>query len=147
MKISKYLACFLRDFLVACGFLMVINTIIFSIYSIKIIDSSLLWQIILGAIAYTLFKFALVNKYELEEKAQMISFYICFLLADIPVILWIWFFSPSKIVNINLIIIYIIITIVVKGAVYVMMYINGHTQAKQLNEKLNEYKNDGSEEL
>lgn len=147
MKNGKYLECLFKEFLTACGCLMIINMVLLSISSIKTIDYSLFWQIILGALAYTLFKFALANKYELEEKTQIISFYICFLLYDIPIILWLWFFSPSKIVNIDLIIIYIVIALIVKGVVCVMMHINGHTQARQLNEKLKEYKNYEKEQL
>lgn len=145
MKISKYMECILKDFFEAYGCLMVIVAIYLRIYSLEIISTSLLFQIILAALAYTFFKFALVNKYELEKKAQMISFYICFVLADVMVLIWLWFFSPGKIMDKNLIIIYFIIILVVKGAVYAMMYIDGKTQAKKLNEKLREYKDSVSE--
>jgi hypothetical protein len=33
------------------------------------------------------------------------------------------------------------VILIVKGAVFAMMYIDGQRQAKQLNEKLSEYKN------
>ena len=114
MKISKYLGCFLKDFFTACGCLMVITSIFFMLYSTETINSSLLWQIILVGLSYTLFKFALVNKYELEKKAQLISFTICFALADIPIVLWLFFFSPGKIVDITLLVSYIIIIFIVK---------------------------------
>jgi len=69
----------------------------------------------------------------------MISFYICFIMADIMIILWLWFFSTSKIVDTNLMICYVIVILVVKRLVYAMIYSDGYKQAKQLNEKLNEY--------
>lgn len=143
MKISEYLKGFFKEFLIACGVLMLISMVILGFNSIETIDFSFFWQVILGAFAYTLIKFAFANKYELEEKAQKISFYICFLLYEIPIILWLWFFSPSHIVNSNLIAIYIIIAIVVKGMVSVMMHVNSHAQARQLNKKLNEYNKHG----
>lgn len=139
MKISEYLKGFFKEFLIACGVLMLISMVILGLNSIETIDFSFFWQVILGASAYTLIKFTFANKYELEEKAQKISFYICFLLYEIPIILWLCFFSPSHIVNANLIAIYIIIAIVIKGMVSVMMHVNIHEQARQLNEKLNEY--------
>lgn len=145
MKISKYLMCFLKDLFATCGFLMIIATIFLEIYSVKISNTSLLWQILLIASAYTFFKFALVNKYELEKNAQLISFCVCFILADVMVILWLVFFSPGKLVNTDLIIIYIAAVLVVKGGVYAMLYSDSHKQAKRLNEKLNEYKNGENE--
>jgi hypothetical protein len=140
MKISKYLGYILKDFFAAYGCLMVSVVIYLGIYSVETISTSLLFQIILAASAYTFFKFALVNKYELGKKAQMISFSICFVMGDVMVLIWLWFFSPGKIMDKNLIIIYFIIILVVKGAVYAMMYIDGQTQAKKLNEKLRDYK-------
>ena len=141
MKISKYLGYILKDFFAAYGCLMVIVAMYLAIYSTETISTSLLFQIILAASAYTLFKFALVNKYELGKKAQMISFTVCFILADVMILIWLWFFSPGKILDKNLLILYFLIILVVKGAVYAMMYIDSQAQAKQLNEKLREYKN------
>ena len=141
MKISKYLGYILKDFFAAYGCLMVIVAMYLAIYSTETISTSLLFQIILAASAYTLFKFALVNKYELGKKAQMISFTVCFILADVMILVWLWFFSPGKIMDKNLLILYFLIILVVKGAVYAMMYIDSQAQAKQLNEKLREYKN------
>jgi len=140
MKFSNYIKYILKDFFIAYGCLMIIVAIFLSIYSTQTIKSSLLWQIILMALAYTFFKFAVVNKYEFGKKAQMINLFICSTLADIMIIIWLWLFSPSKIVNGNLILAYIIIILVVKGFVYAMIHIDDNKQAKQLNEKLNEYK-------
>lgn len=145
MKLSEYLKYLMKDFFIACGFLMIIVVIFLGIYSTETIKASLLWQVILVASAYTFFKFAFVNKYELGKKAQLISFYICSSLADIMVILWLCLFSTNKNIDKNLFIVYIIVILVTKGLVYAMTYIDGHTQAKQLNEKLIEYKNGGSE--
>ena len=145
MKISKYLGCFLKDLFATCGCLMVITSLFLTIYSTETIDSSVLFQIILVGLSYTFFKFALVNKYELGKKAHMISFAICFILADMPIVIWLWLFSPSKIVDINVLLAYIIIILLVKGMVFAMMYIDGNKQAKQLNEKLSEYKEGGTE--
>jgi hypothetical protein len=145
MKISKYLGYILKDFLVAYGCLIIVVAIFVAIYSTETINSSLLGQIILIASAYTFFKFALVNKYELGKKAQMINFFICFVLADVMIILWLWFFNSSKIIDKSLLIIFALVILVVKGAVYAMIYIDGQIQAKQLNEKLSVYKRVGSE--
>lgn len=145
MKISRYLYYILKDFFAATGSLMMVTAIFMVIYSVKTFNTLLLWQIILVASAYTFFKFSLVNKYELGKKFQMISFYICFVLADLMIILLLCSFSPGKSNDISHIIAYVITILIVKGLVYSMMYIDGRTQAKQLNEKLNQYKNDASE--
>ncbi|MBC8059179.1 MAG: DUF3021 family protein [Clostridiaceae bacterium] len=139
MKISEYLKWFVRDFLVACGLFMVIISIFLSINSTGQIGTSLFWQIILIALAFTFYKFALVNSYEIGKKTQMVSFSVCFVLASLMIILWLWFFSP--IFDIDKLIAYTLVIVIVKGLVYAMMYSDGHKQAKQLNEKLSRYKN------
>ena len=143
MRLNQYLRHFMGDTLKASGCLMIIATIFWGLNSITTIKTSLLWQIIVIASAYTLFKFAFVNNLELGKKAQLILFTICSTLADIMVVIWLYLFSPN--VDSNLIIMYIIVILIVKGGVFAMMYIDGQEQAKQLNEKLSEYKNGTSE--
>lgn len=140
MMLSQYLKHFLKEMCNACGCLMFAASIFFGVNNIDTIKTSLLWQIIIIASAYTLFKFAFVNNLDLGKKDQLILFTIYSTLADIMVILWLCLFSPN--IDSNLIILYIIVILIVKGAVFTMMYIDGQKQAKQLNEKLNEYKND-----
>jgi hypothetical protein len=145
MKISKYLGQFFKEPFTAYGCLMVITAIFLEIYFKGTTSTSIFRQILLIASAYTFFKFALVNRYDLGKKAQMISFYICFILADIMIISWIWFFSPGKLVNKDYLIIYVIVFLVIKVLVYIMMHIDGRAQAKQLNERLKEYNGSESE--
>lgn len=141
MIISKYFKKFLKNLFVACGCLITIVAIFSGIYSTEIIKNSLLWQIILGALAYSFLKLAFVNKDELGEKVQMMFFIVSLSLSEIMVLLWLWFFGPGKIMNTNLIIVYILAIIIVKGFVYRMMHLNGEKHAKLINEKLIEYKN------
>lgn len=124
---------------------MTIVTVFLGINSQVIIESSLLCQIILVASAFTFFKFAFVNKYELEKTSQMLNLLVCSTLADIMIMLWLHFFSPSKVFDLNLIIAYIVVILIVKGFIYVVTYIDGQKQAKQLNEKLSMYRNDENE--
>ncbi len=139
MKISKYLGYILKDFFTAFGGLIIIVLMYLTIYSVETISASLLFQMILFAAAFTLFRYALINKFELTKKAQMISFFVCSTLADIMIMIWLFFFSPGRIHDLSLILIYFIVIICVKGGVYAMMYIDGKAQEKQLNEKLREY--------
>lgn len=143
MELSQYLKYFLKEIFKACGCLMILVSMFFGINSIETIKTSLLWQIIMIASAYTLLKFAFVNNLDLGKKTQLILFTICSTLADIIIVLWLCLFSPN--IDSNLITIYIIIILIVKGAVFAMMYIDGQKQAKQLNEKLSDYKKDTSE--
>lgn len=140
MKISEYLQFMLKDFLKAFGFLMVIVTIYMSRFSIEMVEASLLWQVILVSSAYVFLKFAFVNKFELDKKTQNLNLFVCSTIADIIIFVWLWLFSPSKTIDNNNILLYIIIIFSVKLLVYAMMYIDGNAQAKELNEKLNEYK-------
>ena len=144
MKFSKYLKGFMKEFSIAYGCLMVIAVIFLSVYSIETISTSLLWQLIMAAAAFTFVKFAFVNKYDLGKKSQMSNFFICSTLADLIVVLWLFFFSPGRINDKSLILIYIIVILIVKGVVYAMTYIDGQTQAKLVNEKLSEYKKGSS---
>ncbi|MGG6313942.1 hypothetical protein [Paenibacillus macerans] len=142
MKISRYLTYLVKDWLVAGGCLTVIAAVYLSLTSSKNLPASLLWQIIIAASAFTFYKYALVNKHEpaLSKKIQMISFAICYVLAAIMIVLWLWLFSPNPMINTEQMLIYITVILVVKGLVYAMMYIDGHQQAKQLNQKLSEYR-------
>ena len=139
MNFCQYVKHFLSDVFAVCGCLMLVALIFWSINSIEIIQTSFLWQIITITLVYTLFKFAYVNNFDLGKKAQLISFTVCTTLADLMVVLWLYLFSP--ITDKNLFVIYVVIILIVKGAVYAMMYVDGQHQAKQLNEKLREYKN------
>ena len=140
MTISKYFKDLFKNFFVACGFLMTIVTIVMSIHFTEIIKVSLIWQIILVAFAYAFLKLAFVNEDELGKKVQMLFFIINLSLAEVIVMIWLLFFSPGRIMNINLIMVYIFSLIIVKGLVYKMMYINSEKHAKLINEKLIEYK-------
>jgi hypothetical protein len=143
MRLSQYLKHFMADTFKASGCLMTIAAIFLGLNSIETVKATLLWQIIVIASAYTLFKFAFVNNLDLGKKAQLIVFIICSTLANIMVVLWLYLISPN--IDSNLIIMYIIVILIVKGAAFAMMYIDGQEQAKQLNEKLSEYKNGTSE--
>ena len=140
MKLSKYLMFVLKDFIVACGSLMILVLLILTLNSIDTINTSLLWQIVLGASVYTFFKNALVNTHELEKRTEMITFCICFVLADVMLLLWLWFFSANSNMDSGMLVAYLIVIVSVKGLVYAMMYSDGKNEAKQLNEKLSEYR-------
>jgi hypothetical protein len=140
VKIGKYLAYTLKDFLTALGGLVVIAVIYFSMHSIVTISTSLLYQLILGASAFTFFKNAFSNKHEFNKKAQSISFCVCLILADIIILIWMLFFSPGRITDRNLILAYFAVLIISEAAVYAMTYLDGRAQEKQLNRKLSEYK-------
>lgn len=145
MKISQYLGYILKDFFTAFGGLMVMVAIYLGVYSVGTISASLLCQIILAALAVTFLKYTFANKYELKQKAQLISFSVCFVLADVMILMWLFLFSPGKLVDKNMVLIYFLVILIVKGAVYAMMYVDSKTQAEQLNRKIKEYNNKDNE--
>jgi hypothetical protein len=77
MKISKYLGYILKDFFTVFGGLMTIVVIYLNINSIETIGASLLCEMTLATSAFTLYKYALRNKFELKKKAQIISLFYC----------------------------------------------------------------------
>lgn len=142
MKTSNYVSSIMRDFFVACGCLFILTEVILAMSLTKTINSSLLWQITLAASAFISFKYALIDTPELSKKAQLISFYVFFLLADVFIIVWLWFFSTGQLIEKGILIPFIIIILIVKLAVYTMQYIDGRKEAKLLNEKLSAYGKD-----
>lgn len=143
IKTSKYLSFFVKDLLVACGFLTVLAAVVLALSSTETISGSLLVQLFLGASAFTCFRYALVNSHEVEKKAQTISFYIFYILADLFVILWLWLFADGPLMDKGVLVPFVIVILVVKAMVYTMMHIDGKREARQLNQKLVEYKKDG----
>ncbi|WP_178021765.1 hypothetical protein [uncultured Paenibacillus sp.] len=143
MKISKYLSYFIKDWFMASGGLTVITAIYLSLSSTERISASWLWQIMIAASAFTFYKYALVNKYEpeLSKKAQMISFALCYALAAVMLLMWLWLASPNPMMDTEQLLMLIAVILVIKGLVYAMMFIDGHKQANQLNQKLSEYRN------
>lgn len=74
----------------------------------------------------------------------------CFILADVLVILWLWLFTDGPLMDKGVLVPFVVVILVVKSMVYAMMHIDGKREAKQLNQKLNEYKQGeghGNEEL
>lgn len=141
----KYVSLFVKDLLVACGGLMVLAAVVLALNSTEMIRGSLLVQLFLGASAFTCFRYALVNMYEVDPKVQTISFYLCFILADVLVLLWLWLFADGPLMDKGVLVPFVIVILVVKSMVYAMMHIDGKREAKQLNQKLNEYKQGGDQ--
>ncbi len=144
MKLKDYVKCLFKEFFAACGLLTLVAAVFLEIYAQETISATLLWQIILTASTFTCFKFAFVNKYELDDRAQMYSFFICSLLADFMLLILLFFFSPGRAFAAGLFIPYLLMVLLVKGVVYYMMYANGREQAKLMNAKLKVYRNDRS---
>lgn len=140
MKFERYIGSLIKDFIMIYGFLMVIISGFLALISANVITLSIIWQIIIVTAAFTLYKFAFVNKLDLGKKAHLISFFICATLGDLLIIFWLFVFTPGRIDRPSLMISYIIILIVVKVMVYSMLYQNGKMQARQFNEKLTEIK-------
>jgi len=140
MNLEQSFRCLLRDFIKIYGCLMIIISGFLALISANVITLSIIWQITIVTAAFTLYKFAFVNKLDLGKKAHLISFFICATLGDLLIIFWLFVFTPGRINRPSLMITYIIILILVKVMVYWMLYQNGKLQARQFNEKLTEIK-------
>ncbi|WNS46292.1 hypothetical protein [Paenibacillus sp. MMS20-IR301] len=145
IKTGKYLSFFVKDLLTACGFLMVLAAAVLALNAKETVNGSLLLQLFLGASAFTCFRYALVNTHEVEKRVQTISFYVFFILADVFVILWLWFFADGPLMDKGVLVPFVIVILVVKSMVYAMMHMDGKREAKVLNQKLEEYKKSGEE--
>lgn len=142
MTLRIYLGHLRKDFFTACGYLTGAAAIFLALNSVTVISTTLLWQIVLTALAFTLFKFAFVNQYGLDDRAQMYSYFICALLADIALAVLLNYFSPGGEHNLSGFLTLILVFLVMKALVYPMMYMNAKEQAREFNHKLLLYKND-----
>ncbi|OVE65816.1 DUF3021 domain-containing protein [Clostridium diolis] len=142
MKFIGYLKNSLKDFFISSGFLMILITTISAIYSKETIETSQLFQIMLFSLAYVFFKLAFINKNDINKKVRLITFNVFLTLSELMILLWLLFFSPGKVMNINLLLAYIFALVIVKFLVYTMMSINGEREAKLINEKLIQYKSE-----
>lgn len=142
MKFIGYFKSSLKDFFISSGFLMILITTISAIYSKKTIETSQLFQIMLFSLAYVFFKLAFINKNEINKKVRLITFNVFLTLSELMILLWLLFFSPGKVMNINLLLAYIFALVIVKFLVYTMMSINGEREAKLINKKLIQYKSE-----
>ncbi|WP_379153953.1 hypothetical protein [Paenibacillus sp. sgz5001063] len=143
MKTGKFVSYMVKDWLAACGCVTILVAIVMALSSTGSVKASILWQIILLASAFICFKYALVSTPGLGQKAQTLCFYICFVLADVYVVIWLWLFSSGPFRENGRLLPFMITILVVKGMVYAMLHIDGKKEAKQLNEKLNEYQSGG----
>lgn len=139
MDVGQYVKPIVSDIFKACGCLLIIMALLLGINSSEIIRPVLLWQIIVLAVAFALFKVAYTNPYDLTGKRQLIVFSLCTLLADILLVLWLSMVSPST--DSSLILPYLVVILLVKGVVFAMMYVDGEKEARRINQKLSEYKN------
>lgn len=142
MKFIGYLKNSLKDFFISSGFLMILITMISAIYSKETIETSQLFQIMLFSLAYVFFKLAFINKNDINKKVRLITFNVFLTLSELMILLWLLFFSPGKVMNINLLLAYIFALVIVKFLVYTMMSINGEREAKLINKKLIQYKSE-----
>ncbi|MBE6086451.1 MAG: DUF3021 family protein [Clostridium beijerinckii] len=142
MKFIGYLKNSLKDFFISSGFLTILITTISAIYSKKTIETSQLFQIMLFSLAYVFFKLAFINKNDINKKVRLITFNVFLTLSELMILLWLLFFSPGKVMNINLLLAYIFALVIVKFLVYTIMSINGEKEAKLINKKLIQYKSE-----
>ena len=99
----------------------------------------MMWTILLLSTSVVLFRYALVPPAEIRENRATWVFPVCFFLADLPIIGWLWFFSPGKMADTELLILYTVIILAVKVMVHFMMISNGKTEARLLNDKLHAF--------
>lgn len=142
MEIRKYLKWIIKEFFTTFGCLMVIAAAFLVITSKGTISASAISQMIIISLAFTFFKFAFASNFDLGKKAHLISFFTCSTLADLLIVLWL--FLAGHVINKDLMWLYIFIILAVKGIVYAMIYYNGYVQAKQFNQRLNDYKKNWS---
>lgn len=141
MSIIKYIKSILKNYFQATGCLMTFYLIFSWMYRVESIEISILGQILFIALAYAFLKLAFVSEDELGKRGQLIYFNVNLSIAEVILLSWLLFFSPGKIMDINLLILYIVVIAAAKILVYKMMRINGEKNAKLINQKLIENRN------
>ncbi len=140
MNIRFFLSRLLKDFFASIGFFLVLAVLLTVFGMFRTLDMSMMWTILLLSTSVVLFRFALVPPAEIREQSATWVFPVCFFLADLPIIAWLWFFSPGKMADTELLILYTVIILAVKVMVHFMMISNGKTEARLLNDKLEAYR-------
>lgn len=142
MRINTYLGYMAKDFLQVCGAVTLLFAAALSVFSWDWANDSLLIQVLLISAGITCFKYALANKYEqqLPKLVQRISFMVTFVMADLFIVLWLWLYSPGKLMDQTLMLGLIIVVVLGKGLVYYLMYQEDRRQAKAFNVKLDAFK-------
>ncbi|WP_379133857.1 hypothetical protein [Paenibacillus sp. sgz500958] len=146
MSISRFLTLMLKEFLIACGGLMILVALYQAMNSPDHIRTSVLWQIAMFGAAATFYKNGLMNHHELGKKAERITFFVCVVLANSTLILWLLMFSTHPFFDKSMFILLILIVFVIEIMVHSMMYIDSKKEAKQLNDKLHQFNNPGNGE-
>jgi len=133
---KAYLSSVIKDFLIVCGVLTLLLAGWLALNRQAEIGRDTLWPVILVAVILVSLKYAFFNVIEASEKAQLISYFVFSTIAGIALFVTLFLFTPGG-HEIQATILPIVFTLLGAKAVnYSMMYWNGKTEAKAINEKL-----------
>lgn len=137
---TKYLKHLVRDFFAICGCILIGTSIFLTVFQVKMINSSLFWQVIIVAFIAALLDFILEGKSQVSKKSYLIRKIVHFILINILLFssayMFRWFFLRKM----GIMVVFEIIIILVYVLVGFSVYFIDNIHAKKLNEKLIEYK-------
>ena len=142
--LKRYFKLVVQDFLTVCGTLTVFVAVWLLLDANAEMSRTVIWRIVLLAITLMAFKHAFFKVGDLEEKAQMVSYFIFSSIAAITLMFFLSYFTPggsfSKAATVP-----ILLTVV--GAKLLnssMMYWDAKSEAKAINDKLQSISKDKS---
>ncbi len=147
MSFRKYVQQILRDYTIILSNTLIFTTIFIYVFSIRLIDPSLLWQIILisGVAAF----FNMIYYYEgwIGSMPLLVKMLIHFVLIYLLFVSSAYFFLWFKIGDTSFIVCFSLFLVI--GYILAFIFISSaeKKQAMQINEKLHEYKKKRSDHI
>jgi hypothetical protein len=122
-------------------------TIFLTVFAIKKVDTSLLWQITLISFVAALFTLVFYSKHEISGKSHLFRSALHFLLIFGLLVGSAYFFRWFSFANHYFVSFFIAQFVLIYVLVTLSCYFVNYSQAKQLNRKLTEYQRKRSEKL
>lgn len=145
MDIIDYIRHLIKSFFTICSCILVGTTVFVTIVNIDVISNAILWQIIVVSAAATLLDFIRYSRRELSGKSLINRNIIHYMLINILLFLAAYFFEWFKLASISKVIFFMLVILVIYVLIYLSIYFIDSVRAKELNEKLIEYKKRRSE--
>lgn len=142
---NKNIKSFLTNFSIILSSTLIFSTIFIFVFSIKTIDRSFLWQIILISLINTFFGLIYYSNGWINTKPLYFKMIIHFSLVYVFFIFSGAFFGWFKVSDTAFILYFSLFILIGYAVAFIVIYLYECNQAKLLNKKLSEYKHKRSE--
>lgn len=139
MKEYRLLRDMMRQFFAIVTGIFLGTATFLTVFSIEVVNSSLLWQVFLVALVTALAGFIYCSRRELSKKAFLTRQALHFLAIITILLIAAYLFGWISFADTRLVVVFLVFVVLVYALVSVFIYTAGQKQIKRLNEKLSEY--------